>query len=190
MSVSFREIHDCPGYRVGDDGSIWSSWQKNGRQPYRRSSTWVKLRPYSRYSGHQYIQIKNADGKKIRRQVHRIVLWEFVGPPPDGHEACHGDGNASNNSLSNLRWGTRSENCLDRSRHGTLSGERHGRAKLSANDVAEARRMRASGSTYREIAERFGISASQAKRVAIGEQWKNLPGERDGGGWDVEEVGA
>lgn len=61
-------------------------------------------------------------GNGLRRvgKVHRLVLEAFVGPCPDGMEACHGpDRDQTNNRLSNLRWGTSSENNFDRVRHGT-----------------------------------------------------------------------
>lgn len=51
--------------------------------------------------------------------VHRLVLMAFVGPCPDGMEACHGNGVADDNRLSNLRWDTPSENIRDLVRHGT-----------------------------------------------------------------------
>lgn len=50
--------------------------------------------------------------------VHRLVLETFVGPCPDGMEACHGDDNRRNNLLMNLRWDTKSANCQDRTRNG------------------------------------------------------------------------
>jgi hypothetical protein len=53
------------------------------------------------------------------RSVHQLVLEAFVGPRPDGMQVCHVDGVSTNNHLENLRWGTVSENQLDRVRHGT-----------------------------------------------------------------------
>jgi hypothetical protein len=61
------------------------------------------------------------------RLVHRLVARAFLGPPVEkGMEVCHWDGNPTNNSLSNLRWDTRSGNKLDEVRHGT-----HASAKKS-----------------------------------------------------------
>ena len=50
--------------------------------------------------------------------VHRLVLTAFVGPPPEGTECCHNDGNPQNNRLENLRWDTHQSNLLDQAVHG------------------------------------------------------------------------
>lgn len=54
---------------------------------------------------------------------------------------------------------------------GAVRGERNPRAKLKVADVVEIRRMRSLGVTYREIADRFGISKTGAKKAASGENW-------------------
>lgn len=51
--------------------------------------------------------------------VHRLVATAFLGEPPSGDEIRHLDGNRLNPSLSNLAYGSRSENTLDSVRHGT-----------------------------------------------------------------------
>lgn len=51
--------------------------------------------------------------------VHRLILTAFVGEPEDDMQARHLDGDASNNFLSNLAWGTCQENIRDQLRHGT-----------------------------------------------------------------------
>lgn len=66
-------------------------------------------------NGHQVISI----GKRDRRYVHVLVLEVFVGPRPEGYEACHNDGDPHNNALSNLRWDSASANQRDRLQHGT-----------------------------------------------------------------------
>jgi hypothetical protein len=59
--------------------------------------------------------------KQHAKYVHALVLEAFVGPRPPKHDACHADGSKDNNSLSNLRWGTRKENMQDAVRHGTIN---------------------------------------------------------------------
>ncbi|WP_341258240.1 NUMOD4 motif-containing HNH endonuclease [Gordonia malaquae] len=61
-------------------------------------------------------------GRGFRRTVHRLVLESFVGPRPDGMEACHNDSDGTNNHLQNLRWDTRKENAADRVRAGRAVG--------------------------------------------------------------------
>ncbi|EYT61551.1 NUMOD4 motif-containing HNH endonuclease [Microbacterium sp. UCD-TDU] len=55
-------------------------------------------------------------GAVTKRRVHHLVLEAFVGVRADGQEACHGDGERSNNRLSNLRWDTHLANMADRDR--------------------------------------------------------------------------
>ena len=57
-------------------------------------------------SGHLMVML----GRKNNKDVHTLVLRAFVGPPPSGHEALHNNHTPADNRLSNLRWGTRSEN--------------------------------------------------------------------------------
>lgn len=58
-------------------------------------------------------------GARVTKRVHVLVLTAFVGPRPTGHLVRHLDGDPSNNRLSNLAWGTSSENNHDQVRHGT-----------------------------------------------------------------------
>jgi hypothetical protein len=51
-------------------------------------------------------------------RVHRLMLETFVGPCPDGMEACHHDDDRRNNRLANLRWDTRRANQQDKLRNG------------------------------------------------------------------------
>jgi len=51
-------------------------------------------------------------------QVHRLVLFTFVGLPPLGFQACHNNGIPNDNRLENLRWDSASENMRDVIRHG------------------------------------------------------------------------
>lgn len=58
------------------------------------------------------------NGESVRFLIHRLVLEAFLGPCPEGMEACHWDDNPRNNRLSNLRWDTRAENMRDQVRNG------------------------------------------------------------------------
>lgn len=63
---------------------------------------------------------------RVDRTVHALILETFVGPCPPGREALHRDDDPSNNNLSNLSWGTRSENSYD-----AIRNDRHFHAGLT-----------------------------------------------------------
>lgn len=77
-----------------------------------------QIRPRPNHGGHLYISLSRPGEKCRKHPIHRLVLAAFVGPCPGGMEGCHYDGDPANNHLANLYWGTRSQNILDRFRHG------------------------------------------------------------------------
>ena len=76
------------------------------------------LTPDVRPSGHLRVSL-SLDSRVTRVWVHHLVLKGFVGPQPEGTEACHNDGDPTNNVAGNLRWDTKSANARDRQLHGT-----------------------------------------------------------------------
>jgi hypothetical protein len=116
--VEYRDVPGFPGYRVGEDGSVWScwgnriAWDSRGR---RLDTRHHRLTPGLRS---RYLAVAlRKDGKSYTRAVHRLVLEAFAGPCPPNMEARHLDGNRTNNKRYNLLWGTRQENVADRLRH-------------------------------------------------------------------------
>lgn len=168
------EVHDCEQWRpvrgyegfyeVSDFGRIRSSARQgtDGRV--------LRLKE-SRPCGYQRIRLYR-DGRGEAKKVHRLVLEAFVGPCPTGMEACHNDGRRNNNRLTNLRWGTRKENCADARQHGTVARhERNGQAKLTIEKVGLIREMRQQGRSYQSIARAFGVSRDTARSAAVGDTW-------------------
>ena len=144
------------GYRVGNDGCVWSKMTHKSAGMGRGSISeigdkWVQLALTSRPDGRLAITLHRAGYVKTFT-VHRLILLAFVGPCPEGMEACHNDGNASNNNLANLRWDTHINNEKDKVLHGTNVGSRgnnkgelQGSAKLTDENVLEIRYLFASG---------------------------------------------
>lgn len=69
-------------------------------------------------SGHCQVQLTN-DGRKVMRYVHVLVAAAFIGPKPPGHQTRHRDGIPGHNELTNLHYGTQSDNARDSVLHGT-----------------------------------------------------------------------
>jgi hypothetical protein len=113
----------------------------------------------------------SKDGRDYYRRIHALVLQAFLGPRPEGLEACHNDGNPLNNCTENLRWDTRLANQHDSIRHGTHSkppthsGERHPRATISDRDVEAIRSMPYSRGLYSSLAREHGVAPITIRRI-------------------------
>ena len=111
LAQAWRHV---PGYEanyaVSDQGHIWS----------RPRWTWAGglLRASVGKGGYPKVSLA-SNGRQKTRLVHQIVAAAFLGPRPEGQEVRHLDGNRLNCALSNLAYGTRSENVRDMRRHGT-----------------------------------------------------------------------
>lgn len=172
-SVEYREIQGWPGYRVGNDGFVWSRWIKQVR-PRRMGETWWKMKSIFASRGYLVVKLSKIDGSS-QVLIHRLVLEAFVGPCPDGMECRHLDGDRTNNALSNLRWGTPTENQYDRIRHGTsCQGSQHPMAKLDEAKIEEIRRLRAEGILLRKIGDKFGVHKSTVQNACIRKTWKHI----------------
>jgi len=118
------------------------------------------------------------DGRYKCKYIHRLVLEAFVGPAEPGHQGRHLDGTRTNNHLSNLAWGTVSENALDCDRHGRgissrpMRGENHPNSRLTWGVVEEMRRMYASReANLTDVASLYRISTGHAHYILSGKGW-------------------
>ena len=60
--------------------------------------------------GYKYCGISYIDGRHITKRVHRLVAEAFIPNPYNLPIVMHVDNNKKNNHVSNLKWGTISEN--------------------------------------------------------------------------------
>jgi hypothetical protein len=160
--ATFEPYPPDPRYFVGDDGTVLGL----AGQPLQQRST-----------SKGYMRCK-IGGETVL--VHHAVLKAHVGPCPEGMEAAHGDGNPANNAVTNLRWATPAENSADRERHGRTwhpSGSTNPKSKLTEAQVAEVKRLCASGVRQRNVAEQFGIRQSAVTMIVNGKRRGSQPCE-------------
>ena len=69
----------------------------------------------------RFFCLRADSGKGTVVQLGRLVLLAMVGPPPEGTECCHKNGDPGDNTPDNLYWGTDSDNFRDAMRHGTVN---------------------------------------------------------------------
>lgn len=177
-AIRYADIPDFWGYRAGTDGSIWSSWGQERRKGCNhfitvRNSTWKRLRPGVAGDGSLCVRLKFKGGKMKTVYVQRLVLLSFVGPCPEGMEACHfPDRDQKNCRLDNLRWDTRSANQMDKVAHGTTNrGERSAFSKLTEEIVREIRQSR---EKIQSLADRYGVNNSVISRVRNYKAWQHV----------------
>lgn len=138
-SIELREIPDFPGYLATSDGRVLIVKQVIG------------------YSIDRYaITPLTVNGKPYGKTTHSLILSAFKGKRPDGMQACHNDGNRTNNHISNLRWGTHRDNIEDKYKHGTAKTN----LKIASEIIALKGTLKRA-----DIAKKYGISKSMVSMI-------------------------
>lgn len=108
--TNWRPVPGFEGlYQVSDSGEVLST-------PRLRTRGGI-LKQYRNSKGYPAVTL-HKNGKQRRYGVHQLVALAFFGPRPDGQEVRHLDGNPQNRNVTNLAYGTRTQNGLDRVAHG------------------------------------------------------------------------
>lgn len=152
-------------YEVSDLGRVRSL---DRRVPDKRNgSKFCKgriIRPGAKQDYLPYSLINLCrNGVSTVTYAHTLVLEAFVGPRPEGMQACHYDGDAANNRLTNLRWDTQQANQQDSIRHGTHAGRNYKR--LTDQQKSEILHRKANGERSLLIADAVGCTRSTVDRT-------------------------
>jgi len=171
--TEWREIPGWSGYRVSNKGVVQSckGFGPQGIIPGR----WRDLKPRPNKNKYLYVN-PSQNGRAINIAVHHWVLIAFGLPRPDGMEVRHKNGNRQDNRLENLSWATHVENEHDKIEHGTRCyGEDHGCSRLTEIEVREiVRQIDDCGTSFRQLAKRFGVSEATIQHIAYGKTWKSI----------------
>ena len=167
MTPATFVLHNCvgmvdhPGYLVCYDGRVYSCKRGVVMTPKKGGTT-----------GYYKLELYTADRRRVRWWYHRLICTAWHGPPRDGQQARHLDGDPSNNASWNLRWGTPGENIRDKYAHGTMG-------KLTEQDVSDILRILAEEPDWSRamVAEVFGVSVATVNDIASGRTWKHLTKE-------------
>ena len=152
-------------YEVSDHGLV-KSLQRRSIQNRRLDERILKSAAYNKY-GHRQVALYDAEGRRHSLQVHRLVLLCVVGPAPRGTQACHNDGDPSNNRRGNLRWDTPAANTADAYRH----GRRTNPAKKLTADQARAIRVDRRSNTI--VGAAFHVSPALVSAIRNGRAWSH-----------------
>lgn len=174
MSVQYISLAflDYPLYCIGDDGSLWV-WRQRRESP--RIKRWKRLKGSPNSWGYTVVDLWNDQGHKAYR-LHQLVLLVFVGPCPEGMEACHGpDRDPTNNQLTNLRYDTKQANAMDRHAQGTiLIGADNPETKLRDDQVRNMRILRKAGYSGVYLARKYKVSTALVSIICSGKARKYI----------------
>lgn len=98
----FEQVKGFEDYYVARDGDIVST----------RIAIDGKLMYPAKHkkSGYWHLVLRDADGNRINKAVHRVVAETLIPNPENLPQVNHIDGNKDNNATSNLEWCTHLEN--------------------------------------------------------------------------------
>ena len=161
-------------YEVSDYGKVRSLVFKNRVTSYRYDEP-LMLKLTVMKNGYLRVNL-HENGKNLNAFVHRIVLGAFVGPCPNGYQACHYNGIKDDNRLDNLGWVTGAENQKHRENHGTaLYGENNPSAKITNEQAIEIyRRTNEGKERLVDVARDYGIAGQTVSDIKYGRKWKKV----------------
>jgi hypothetical protein len=177
MKENWRPIRGFRYYEVSDQGRV-RSLDRRVRNPLTGGWSIVRgrvLKPTADKSGsipYLYVDLYHGGKRKRTRvRVHNIVAQAFLGPRPKGQHTLHGKNGVADNSVRNLRYGTATDNLLDRRRDGTTPGRkvRCIEMKKTFPSIRQAAEQ-VLGSTHRVTAIRRVCDGNQ--QVAGGYRWR------------------
>lgn len=173
---TWKAVQGFPGYIVSDLGRFGSYWHfTSNLTPWaiKDKVRIIKGTPQT-IKGYYRVTCRHPEGV-VTKALHRLVLEAFVGPCPEGMEACHWDDDPINNKLSNLRWDTKEGNIKDKFRNGlVLKGSQVTQSKLTDEIVMQIWQRLAQGETQKYVGQRFDVSHSMISRIQRGESWKHI----------------
>ena len=168
-------------YEVSDQGNVRSvphkAWHTRGKGFWlNKPGKVLKQHPTG---GVGYLGVSlHKDGKQKTYNVHSLVATAFLGPVPDGQEVRHGPEGILCNVLSNLSYGTRSQNMMDKVRDGKDSrGRKNKKWTGVTEDAVLAIYNEPSYYGYRKkLMAEFDVTESMVKDIRLGRSWSWLTG--------------
>lgn len=134
-------------YEIFEDGKIYSNKSK-------------KYLKFQMRNGYYSVELCK-DGKRYKKDIHRLLGEHFIDGYFEGAIINHIDGNKLNNDLDNLEWVTFSYNlqhALNTGLRVIPSGDDNPNTKLSSTDKLQILDLYEYGFSQYDIAKMYGVS--------------------------------
>jgi hypothetical protein len=166
-TMETKEIEGYPNYFVTSDGDVYS-------RNFKGMGIAKKMKLTVAFNGYLTVRLGRKSGLLL---VHRLIAEAFIPNPEMKRTVNHKNMVKSDNSVGNLEWATYQENHIHSFNNGRKSavGEKVHTAKLSAEEVLQIRKLyKPRVITYKILAEKFGISWWQVKKITDRNDWKHI----------------
>ena len=128
----WKTIPSAPSYEASSEGRIRSKERTlncNSSHYKQRHFKGKILSQYITYNGYCLLHIRDKEGRKHTRYVHRLIAEAFIENPNEFMDVNHKNGNKRDNRVDNLEWCTRQYNI----RHAF---------KMGLNKITESQKQR------------------------------------------------
>lgn len=147
-------IPGYPGYYISKRGVLYSRWDINGKGVLKKR--YHKKVPHLNKNGRYIIGLSQPGLGTTKWLIHRLVALVYIPNPEKLPYVCHKDNVPTNNSVSNLYWGTQKDNMSQASMEGRLH-QKKGRDSINYKGTEIQRsyipRLIELGFTRKEISE-------------------------------------
>lgn len=102
INEDIRKIKGTKSDYISENGNVYKDM---GNNMFFKKSTFI-----NKHNGYKYVSLQDKNGKQYQRRVHILVAEEFLPNPDNLPIVLHKNNDKSDPVLSNLKWGTVSEN--------------------------------------------------------------------------------
>ena len=144
-------IFDFPNYEVFEDGSVFSHKNQVYLKPQNNGNGYLKVNLYKNGKMHQYY-------------VHKLIATTFIPNPNNFKYVDHIDRDKTNNSITNLRWCSASENTNNVANKKRYSISRKGAIHYSKDIILKIQEDFLNGLKVMEISRKYYIPRQSVSR--------------------------
>ena len=95
------EVNGFENYEIHENGTVFNKITKKERKTYVDSDGYIRIK-------------LSKNGRKRDFSIHRLLALHYLDNPNDYAEVDHINRIKDDNRLENLRWASKSMNCLNR----------------------------------------------------------------------------